>query len=188
MVAFARAGAHGSDAVSATRPPTRYGFSGTRYLRDLRRAGELVVVGELEAVLADAPERAEYTTGACVGTDAFIGAWLWRHAPRALHRVVVPADRSRVESWWLHRAIREAAGSYGVEVEEMGPGTSYRDRNLRIVERSDVLVAFPAYGEDDPRSLRSGTWQTVRMARRAGLEVRVVVLGGSDEASPRRRR
>ena len=164
-----------SGATSADRAPTRYGFSGAR---DLTEAGERVVVGVLDAVLAGAPERAEYTTGACVGVDAFVGAWLWRHAPRARHRVVVPADRSRVEHWWRRRAITEAVGPYGVEVEEMGAGTTYKDRNQRIVECSDVLIAFPAHGEDDARSRRSGTWQTVRMARRAGLEVRVFVLGG----------
>ena len=51
---------------------------------------------------------------------------------------------------------------------EMPPGSTYRDRNARLVAEADIVFAFPAYTEDDPRSLRSGTWQAARMARKAG--------------------
>src|SRR5262249_19060923 len=76
------------------------------------------------------------------------------------HIVVVPADRSRVDPWW--------EGCPEVTVIEMPEGTTYRDRNAALVARSAAVFGLPAYPEDDPRSRRSGTWQTIRMARRAG--------------------
>jgi hypothetical protein len=104
-----------------------------------------------------------YVTGACQGGDAFIGQWLRVNRPGAEHVVIVPADRSRVHAWWLeHR---------GVLIEEMPPGTTYADRNSRLMKLGHEVTAFPAWPEDDPRSARSGTWQAVRMAKKAGKPV-----------------
>ncbi|MHB1762638.1 MAG: hypothetical protein ACYCS4_07865 [Acidimicrobiales bacterium] len=117
----------------------------------------------------------EVTTGACVGVDTYaarraIGLW-----PDSLHRIVVPADRSRVApDWWTDFDH--------VVVDQMAPGTTYRDRNVRVVHNADIVLAFPLWGEHDVRASRSGTWQTVRFARRSKLEVIVVELeaGGPD--------
>jgi len=149
----------------------RYGFTGTRTLEP---ADEDTISHSL-SLLKDGTE---YTTGACIGADFFVGQSLWLAKPDAVHRVVVPADRSRVDHWWTHRAIGDT-----VLVEEMPATTTYKDRNLRIVEQSDVLVAFPAHPEDDPRSKRSGTWQTVRMARQRGMVVILTVLDRPDEVA-----
>lgn len=108
------------------------------------------------------PQADRYLTGACMGGDAFIGRWLRLHRPDAEHVVIVPADRSRVDPWW------EQDGCPPVTVTEMPPGTTYADRNARLVTEANAVFAFPAYPENDPRSLRSGTWQTARMARKAG--------------------
>ena len=105
------------------------------------------------------PPADRYLTGGCTGGDAFIGRWLYRHRPDAEHAVVVPANRSLVDEWWA---------GLGVTVIEMPPGTSYGRRNARLVIEADAVFAFPAYPEDDIRSLRSGTWQTVRQSRKAG--------------------
>jgi hypothetical protein len=56
----------------------------------------------------------------------------------------------------------------------VGRGIAYvpkstKDRNQAIVCISDVLLAAPRFPENDVRSKRSGTWQTVRMARDEGL-------------------
>lgn len=56
----------------------------------------------------------------------------------------------------------------------VGRGVAYAPkttggRNQAIVCISDVLLAAPRYAENDRRSRRSGTWQTVRMARNEGL-------------------
>jgi len=125
----------------------RYGFTGTRTLEP---ADDDTIAHTL-SMLKDGTE---FTTGACIGVDSFVGQSFWLAKPDAVHRVVVPADRSRVDHWWTHRAIGDT-----VRVEEMPTGTTYKDRNLRIVEQSDVLVAFPAHPEDDPRSMRGPTQQ-----------------------------
>jgi hypothetical protein len=132
-------------------------FTAARIMSEAARGS--VVTAVLAAAVPDADR---YVTGACVGGDAFIGRWLHANRPGAGHMVVVPADRSRVDYWWL-----DAHGP-AVTVIEMPPGTSYAYRNARLVAEADAVFGFPAYPEDDPRSARSGTWQTARMARAAG--------------------
>ena len=124
----------------------------------------------LSVLTARLPFADRYVTGACQGGDAWIGAWLHAARPEAEHMVVVPANRSQVDQWWA-RPERVLAVSQGrspvVTVEWMAPGTGYDDRNQRLVDLADWVFGFPAFPEEDPRSKRSGTWQTIRMARDA---------------------
>ena len=126
--------------------------------RDLDDAGRGVAVN----VLVQVPCAERYVTGACTGGDAFTGRWLYDAWPDAEHVIVIPADRSRVDEWWL-----EVDGT-NVTVIPMPQGTTYADRNAELVRRGTAVYGLPAYPEDDPRSRRSGTWQTIRMSRRAG--------------------
>src|SRR5579863_4966865 len=135
---------------------TAISFTAARELSGAAADGVL-----LNVLVTGVPHVDRYVTGACLGGDAFIGRWLYLNRPHAQHAVIVPADRSRVDPWWL-----EVTGP--VEVTEMPPGTTYADRNARLVAEGTCVFGFPAYPEDDPRSQRSGTWQTVRLARRAG--------------------
>lgn len=122
--------------------------------------------GRVEETLARLPlAGALYVTGACEGGDAWTGAWLHACRPQAQHMVIVPADRSQVSYWW------EQPGNLGgpdVTVVTMARGTSYADRNQALADIADKVIGFPLFPEKDPRSRRSGTWQTIRMARRAG--------------------
>ena len=104
-------------------------------------------------------------TGGCIGVDALVARMA--HGGRRRVHTVVPADRSRVDPYW-----RKHCDTF----EELDPGTTYSDRNERIVELSDRLVAFPEYPEHHNLSRRSGTWMTVRIAGRAGKPVEVVTL------------
>lgn len=99
-----------------------------------------------------------FVTGGCVGGDHFIGETLFSIFPDHRHTVIVPADRSRLAAWWRRHV--------GINVIEMAPDTDYKDRNLAMVNFSDVLIGYPLYDERDARSRRSGSWQTIRMARR----------------------
>jgi hypothetical protein len=123
--------------------------------RELDEHGRQIILDVLHGV----PLASRYVTGGCIGGDSFIGRWLFWNRPDAEHVVVVPADRSRVDPWWTW--------VQPVTLIVMPPGTTYRDRNERLVAESTVVYGFPAYVEEDPRSRRSGTWQAARMARRA---------------------
>jgi hypothetical protein len=131
--------------------------------RDLDKQGQAVISNVLTVRV---PHVDRYVTGGAVGGDAFIGRWLAVNRPWSEHLVVIPADQSRVDPWWLE--FDRAGSDARVELLYMPPGTIYADRNARLVDEGSALVDFPAYPEDDPRSARSGSWQTIRMARRAG--------------------
>lgn len=120
-------------------------------------------------------------TGGCVGFDHIMGEYCALRWPDLSHTVIVPADRSRVAAWWRQPNMTH------VEVIEMPPGTTYRDRNVELVERSAVMLGQPDLPEDDPRSRRSGTWQTLRMARHVGVGVDLALTDWLREQDQRRR-
>lgn len=63
------------------------------------------------------------------------------------------------------------------DCEEEFPELPYLARNRQIVENADVLVACP----EGPETVRSGTWSTVRLARKRGVPVIVVWPDGRVE-------
>lgn len=129
--------------------------------RHLDAGGERLVTSVLTVHV---PPADRYVTGGCEGGDAFIGRWLYYRYPDAEHVIVVPANRSRVDYWW------ESVDGKPVTLIEMPAGTTYADRNARLVAEAEggVVFAFPLHPEHDPRSQRSGTWQTKRMAEHVG--------------------
>lgn len=53
---------------------------------------------------------------------------------------------------------------------------TYLERNRDIVDSCDILIAGP---KDDVEEIRSGTWATVRYARKIGREVKILrKMGG----------
>jgi hypothetical protein len=67
---------------------------------------------------------------------------------------------------------RAIARQLGYECRQLPPrkrnAAEFLARNRRIVEHSDVLVAAP---ETDHEKLRSGTWMTVRYARKCAKPI-----------------
>ena len=97
-------------------------------------------------------------TGGCIGMDAMVARVaflndLWVHT-------VLPANRSQVDPEWM---------AYCTSYEEMPDGTTFMDRNDRMIELATYLFAFPATAE----TLRSGTWATVRRGRTKQIPVLV---------------
>lgn len=139
------------------------GFSSTRKLR--KQDGPRI------RDVCDAYDAERYITGGAIGGDAFIGLYLVLTQPSKEHVVYVPHNTSQVDWWWETDAAR-ATGAV-INVFHKGP---YAERNQSIVDVSNILCGLPAYPEFDGRSRRSGTWQTIRMARRRKIDHQVVVL------------
>lgn len=54
--------------------------------------------------------------------------------------------------------------------DEVRPAKPYLERNKDIVDETELLVACPA---QDHEVLRSGTWATIRYARKKGKEIKI---------------
>jgi hypothetical protein len=74
----------------------------------------------------------------------------------------------------IHPPINETWRAHKVASEER-PAKPYLVRNRDIVDETELLVAAPAKAAEH---LQSGTWATVRYARRLGRPVLVVLPDG----------
>lgn len=128
-----------------------------------------------------------YMTGACIGGDQAIATILAEIRPDRAQRVIVPRDRSRVDLHWLAEFSRRP----NVSLAFMPRGTTYRDRNHALLGepfdgvppiRPNLLVGFPLHDEKDPRSVRSGSWMTLRLARGKSIPWMTHVLLAEEDA------
>jgi len=106
-------------------------------------------------------------SGGAVGVDA-IAARVWTRLGGVVH-TVLPGNRKAVDADW---------DRFCTTHEALAVGTSYRARNERMVALADAVLGFPLHPEQDGRSRRSGTWMTLRIARRVGKREFWVLLAG----------
>jgi len=134
------------------------GFSGTR---DGMTAKQKATLKQLLDKLHEGQTTIWFRHGDCQGSDEQAHGI----ASRAGYNILIhPPDEERL------RAHCEGAFS----VLEPKP---YRERNLRIVEKSHILLACPkGLADEEPRS---GTWATIRTANNLGVPVRVIMSDGS---------
>lgn len=100
----------------------------------------------------------DFHHGDCKGADVAAA----KMAREIGYRVIAhPPDSRRMRAF--HRS------------DEIRPELPYLERNRNIVDAAGVLLACP----DGPERLRSGTWSTVRYARRQGVTVVVILPDGS---------
>lgn len=127
----------------------RVGFTGTRAGMTKYQQNLLVVV--LHQLWRPDYERLDFHHGQCIGSDeqsartakTMLGAWLVSHPPLGIKYLSdLPAD-------------------------EVWPAREYLDRNHDIVDQAQVMIAAP---KEMSEVLRSGTWATIRYARRQGKE------------------
>lgn len=115
---------------------------------------------QLEAAkkfLAANPRIVEFHHGGCKGVDAEM---------HALVREMLPECRIVVHP--------PTYGGYRAEVkgDHEEPPLPFLTRNKKIVEAADLMICFPATREEKFRG--SGTWATIREARRKKVRLRVV--------------
>lgn len=128
------------------------GFTGTQHgMTPKQRAA---VAGLLDI---SKPNQAHH--GDCVGADAeFHRMCGWRQIPMVIHPPVKNIKR---------------AYCGGLMVVVLSP-KDYLERNRNIVKSSDILIATPCGGE----VLRSGTWSTIRYAKKIGRPVYLALPSG----------
>src|SRR5688572_29165946 len=91
------------------------------------------MIEALEEAIRALPRGTKLVSGGCIGID--------NEATRIAHEVgldihtVFPGNKKKVAS---------IARARSTSWEDMLPGTSYRDRNTRVVELSDWLIAVPS--------------------------------------------
>lgn len=115
-----------------------------------------------------------YISGAAFGVDTVAGLTAIELHPHAEHRVYVPAAWHNAEGVeQLHQR-----GAVVIEVDQAGSvGASYMARNDRMVAECTELVGFPYTAQEE---VRSGTWATIRRARKAhrGLTIQPLCESG----------
>jgi hypothetical protein len=139
------------------------GFTGTQ--RGMERVQRLALFALLLRLRSEDDGR-PFHHGCCIGADAEssrialeLGYRLHAHPPRNEDKL----DRESLERSHV-----------------VWPALEYLDRNAQIVAASELLIAAP---RGVIEQLRSGTWATVRRARKAGIPVWIVHPDGAVSTS-----
>lgn len=136
---------------------------------------------EIETAIEDGADA--FYVGMARGTDLWAADMILhlrrKHPQITLHAVVPFADRVQklTGAELFHvSAVLDAADSVVTLSEHYYKGC-YRDRNQYMVARSQRLIALAA-------DARSGTGQTIHMAKRAGLELRILSPETAQQTPP----
>jgi len=130
---------------------TIVGFTGSRVLAQKKesivsnRLQECVRLGMTQAI-----------TGACKGIDSFIALYLVSEFPEISQTIVVPSNRKFVSMDIMKLFDSKVNYIY------MPNDSNYRDRNIKIVELSEVMDAFWT-----GKKTYSGTYMTINIAKKA---------------------
>ncbi len=120
---------------------------------------------QFEYLIADADEPLELHHGDCVGADcqAHELFLLLALEEQAAHRIV------------LHPPTNPDKRAYCAGADETRRAFDYLTRNKHIVEETEILYACP---EEFEEIIRSGTWMTIRHARKLGVPFTVIYPDG----------
>ena len=108
----------------------------------------------------DALKPHEVDHGLCIGSDAQFHEMIRSYSPSVLIVGHPPTNTSKMAE---------------CDCDRLWLPKPYLDRNRDIVDASDALLATP----EGPEGLRSGTWSTVRYARKRGKPITIVWPDGS---------
>ena len=139
------------------------GFTGTQIGMTLEQRESAILFLE-----GSAPVSVHH--GDCVGADANFHDLVQRYLPEASIHIHPPKNPTK-------RAFCKGA-------EFVHPIKDYLDRNIDIVNESDEILAIPKDFEEEQRS---GTWFTVRQARKRGKRIHIIYPDGKlvhEEGTP----
>jgi hypothetical protein len=125
------------------------GFTGTR--KGMTERQKAVFRDQLLALKPDI-----FRHGDCIGADADAHELVRKHCPKA-RIIIYPANSIGYRAFCKGDVAR--------------PMMNPLFRNKMIVEAAELLVAFP---DTKKERLRSGTWATIRYARKIGKRVDIV--------------
>lgn len=140
------------------------GFTGSRFQPPFHRMPPSQLFALVDWLTLHKPSEVHH--GCCLGADAeFHDAVLSNLAEGWCRRV------------FLHPPLNDASvaklSTLDLRVVTLYP-EPYLDRNRSIVDASERLLACPSGKE----TLRSGTWSTVRYARKVGKPVTIITTSG----------
>ena len=101
----------------------------------------------------------EFHHGDCIGAD------------EEAHKIVLKTKKAVITIHPPDDSIKRAFCSG----DKVLPPFPYLTRNKHIVQNSDYLIATP---KEDKEVLRSGTWSTIRYAKKLGLQVMIIFPDG----------
>lgn len=135
----------------------KFGFTGTRTGLNSNQIDKII---ELFEDTIKQNKIIELHHGDCVGADNEIHKICEKMIDKgkAINIVIHPPSNKKLRAFCKSSFIRE-----------MKP---YLDRNKDIVDESDILIACPF---SDEEQLRSGTWSTVRYARKKNKKILLFV-------------
>jgi hypothetical protein len=151
-------------AVGAAIPVgIRIGITGSRTAPNDKQEFALgILINTLARAIDTGP--VEMHHGCCTGTDEtahFIGAAI--------------AGMSIIGHPGYGQGKRSPRMTTGADLFTLVlPELPYGERNRAITTASGILLACPRFPEADARSARSGTWQTIRLMRRARKPVIII--------------
>lgn len=137
----------------------KIGFTGTRDGMTFRQYNAFCDLMYMLSCTAD-----EYHHGDSLGADDEFHSWILMYDNRPITIVIHPPNNSH------KRAFCRFSGNLIVREEK-----PYLDRNRDIVAETDILVATP---KEYVEVQRSGTWATIREARRQRKPVYIVYPDG----------
>lgn len=135
----------------------KVGFTGTQQ-------GLMMAQADAVDLVLRGFEPTEFHHGDCVGADAQACEIVWR-MPRCYE------GRIKIVS---HPPDNDKKRAHAQSHVELAP-LPYLDRNKKIVDATEILVAAPAGVREE---VRSGTWATVRYARKRGKPILLVLPTG----------
>jgi hypothetical protein len=105
----------------------------------------------------------EFHSGCCIGADTQADTYIWSHHPK-IFRVLHPPIIST-------KTFINSQGNYTIL-----PSKPYLERNRAIVDNTKLLIATPSTSKE---LIRSGTWSTIRYARKLKREIYIIDPPGS---------